>query len=48
MVSGVVMIWPGVSRKWRLLCVLAQALTAALRARLPGHAAVTPDVLRLA
>ena len=29
-----------------MLCVLAQALTAALRARLPGYAAVTPDVLQ--
>ena len=29
-----------------MLCVLAQALTAALRARLPGYAAVRPDVLR--
>jgi transposase len=29
-----------------MLCVLAQALTAALRARLPGHATVTPDVLQ--
>jgi hypothetical protein len=28
------------------LCVLAQALTAALRARLPGYAAVTADVLQ--
>ena len=28
------------------LCVLAQALTAALRARLPGYASVTPDVLQ--
>ncbi len=27
-----------------MLCVLAQALTAALRARLPGYAGVTPDV----
>jgi len=27
-------------------CVLAQALTAALRARLPGYAGVTPDVLQ--
>ena len=29
-----------------MLCVLAQALTAALRARLPGYAKVTPDVLQ--
>jgi transposase len=29
-----------------MLCVLAQALIAALRARLPGYAAVTPDVLQ--
>jgi hypothetical protein len=29
-----------------MLCVLAQALTAALRARLPGYAAVTPDALQ--
>jgi hypothetical protein len=29
-----------------ILCVLAQALTAALRARLPGYANVTPDVLQ--
>ena len=29
-----------------ILCVLAQALLAALRARLPGYAAVTPDVLQ--
>ena len=29
-----------------MLCVLAQALTAALRARLPGYASVTPDVLQ--
>ncbi len=29
-----------------MLCVLAQALTAALRARLPGYAGVTPDVLQ--
>jgi hypothetical protein len=29
-----------------VLCVLAQALTAALRARLPGYAAVTPDVIQ--
>jgi hypothetical protein len=29
-----------------MLCVLAQALTAALRTRLPGYAAVTPDVLQ--
>jgi transposase len=29
-----------------MLCVLNQALTAALRARLPGYAAVTPDVLQ--
>jgi transposase len=29
-----------------MLCVLAQALTAALRARLPGYANVTPDVLQ--
>ena len=29
-----------------MLCVLAQALTAALRARLPGYARVTPDVLQ--
>jgi transposase len=29
-----------------MLCVLAQTLTAALRARLPGYAAVTPDVLQ--
>jgi hypothetical protein len=28
------------------LCVLAQALTAALRARLPGYTAVTPDVIQ--
>jgi hypothetical protein len=28
-----------------MLCVLAQALLAALRARLPGYAAVTPDTL---
>jgi hypothetical protein len=27
-----------------MLCVLAQALTAALRARLPGYRTVTPDV----
>jgi hypothetical protein len=29
-----------------MLCVLAQALTAALRARLPAYASVTPDVLQ--
>jgi transposase len=29
-----------------MLCVLSQALLAALRARLPGYAAVTPDVLQ--
>jgi hypothetical protein len=29
-----------------MLCVLAQALTAALRARLPGYATVAPDVLQ--
>jgi transposase len=29
-----------------MLCVLAQVLIAALRARLPGYAAVTPDVLQ--
>lgn len=29
-----------------MLCVLAQALVAALRARLPGYAAVTPDVIQ--
>ncbi len=29
-----------------MLCVLAQALSAALRARLPGYAGVTPDVLQ--
>lgn len=29
-----------------MLCVLAGALTAALRARLPGYAGVTPDVLQ--
>jgi hypothetical protein len=29
-----------------MLCVLAQALTAALRARLPGYAGVTPDVIQ--
>ena len=29
-----------------MLCVLAQPLPAALRARLPGYAAVTPDVLQ--
>jgi hypothetical protein len=29
-----------------MLCVLAQALLAALRARLPGYAGVTPDVLQ--
>lgn len=29
-----------------MLCVLAQALTAALRARLPGYAHVTPDVIQ--
>jgi hypothetical protein len=29
-----------------MLCVLAQALLAALRARLPGYAHVTPDVLQ--
>lgn len=29
-----------------MLCVLAHALTAALRARLPGYANVTPDVLQ--
>lgn len=29
-----------------MLCVLAQALLAALRARLPGYADVTPDVLQ--
>jgi hypothetical protein len=29
-----------------MLCVLAQALLAALRARLPGYASVTPDVLQ--
>jgi transposase len=29
-----------------MLCVLAQALTAALRARLPGYATVTPDTLQ--
>jgi DDE family transposase len=29
-----------------MLCVLAQALTAALRTRLPGYATVTPDTLQ--
>ncbi len=29
-----------------MLAVLAQALLAALRARLPGYAAATPDVVR--
>jgi len=29
-----------------MLCVLAQALIAALRARLPGYASVTPDVIQ--
>jgi hypothetical protein len=29
-----------------ILCVLAQALTAALRQRLPGYATVTPDTLQ--
>jgi hypothetical protein len=29
-----------------MLCVLAQALLAAMRARLPGYAGVTPDVLQ--
>ena len=29
-----------------MLCVLAQALLAALRTRLPGYATVTPDVLQ--
>ena len=29
-----------------MLCVLAQALTAALRARLPGYTGVTPDVIQ--
>jgi transposase len=29
-----------------MLCVLAQTLTAALRARLPGYATATPDVLQ--
>lgn len=29
-----------------MLCVLAQALIAALRARLPGYASVTPDILQ--
>jgi transposase len=29
-----------------MLCVLAQALTAALRTRLPGYATVSPDVLQ--
>jgi transposase len=29
-----------------MLCVLAQALLAALRARLPGYAGVTPDVIQ--
>jgi hypothetical protein len=29
-----------------MLCVLAQALIAALRARLPGYTTVTPDVLQ--
>jgi len=29
-----------------MLCVLAQALTAALRARLPGYAAATPDTIQ--
>jgi hypothetical protein len=29
-----------------MLCVLAQALTAALRQRLPGYAGVTPDVIQ--
>jgi hypothetical protein len=29
-----------------MLCVLAQALIAALRARLPGYATVTPDVVQ--
>src|SRR5713101_7643798 len=29
-----------------VLCVLAQALTAALRARLPGYATVTPDTIQ--
>lgn len=29
-----------------MLCVLAQALIAALRTRLPGYATITPDVLQ--
>jgi hypothetical protein len=29
-----------------MLCVLAQALIAALRTRLPGYPGVTPDVLQ--
>jgi len=29
-----------------MLCVLAQALIAALRTRLPGYATVTPDVIQ--
>jgi hypothetical protein len=29
-----------------MLAVLAQALTTAIRARLPGYAAVTPDVVQ--
>ena len=29
-----------------MLAVLAQALTAALRARLPGYATVTPDTIQ--
>jgi len=29
-----------------MLCVLAQALLAALRARLPGYAAATPDTIQ--
>jgi hypothetical protein len=29
-----------------VLCVLAQALTAALRARLPGYATATPDTIQ--
>jgi hypothetical protein len=29
-----------------MLCVLAQALIAALRARLPGYTTVTPDVVQ--
>ena len=39
----------GAARKggpYRDLAVLAQALTAALRARLPGYATVTPDTIQ--